>query len=133
MSIAATRRHIEPSKGGKDLNRAARHALDDTVPFPWNRLSVDVSHDGGRATVRLAGDLDFSQADTLRAILGSILDPTVVVDLRGLTFIDSTGLSALVLARRAATDEGRSLSLFGARGLVRRVFEATEMRDVLAD
>lgn len=75
---------------------------------------------------RLSGEIDLSNAADLQHLLsGLVHHGSVVVDLSGLEFLDSTGLSALVLARRQADRAGNRLGLAGARGAVRKVLEIT--------
>jgi anti-sigma B factor antagonist len=116
------------------LPAPCRHdCLGDPVPFPESSFWMEGSLGGGSSiVVRVGGDLDFSQADMVRKTLCSLVARTVVVDLGRLTFIDSEGLASLVLAQRAFRDRGRQLRLRGARGVVRRIFEATDMLDVLS-
>ncbi len=79
--------------------------------------TVEITRDG-RPRVRLQGDVDFRNAQTVREAVRSAAleagDP-IVLDLRCLTFIDSSGISALVRAARQARDRGRGLRLEGAR------------------
>jgi anti-anti-sigma factor len=49
--------------------------------------------------VELHGELDIASVDGLTDALVEIAGSTVVVDLSGLTFMDSTGIGALVMAR----------------------------------
>ena len=75
---------------------------------PELRIRVTVSCD--RHTIYLAGELDVASAPELKAVLGGIvLDASeVVIDLDGLTFIDSTGLTCILecqeSCRRSHTD-----------------------------
>jgi len=57
----------------------------------------------------------------------------VVADLSHLEFIDSTGLSALLVARHRIALLGARLQIRGAAGAARRVFEAAGLEDVLDD
>jgi anti-sigma B factor antagonist len=64
--------------------------------------------------VTLRGNLDIDTAAVLTATLEQILggpQPRVVVDLSGVVFCDSTGLSAFVLGDRRARDSGGWLRL----------------------
>ncbi len=106
-------------------------ALDD--PLSWDHFTVEVTHAQLPVVVRCRGGLDFAYADKLREVLAGITDREVVVDLCRLTFVDSTGLSVLVTARRTLQDVGGTMSIRGACGLVRRVFQAAELADVLDD
>jgi stage II sporulation protein AA (anti-sigma F factor antagonist) len=110
-----------------------QHPEHDDEPLSWDHFVVEVTAADVPVVVHCRGGLDFAYADGLREVFGSITERDVVVDLRRLTFIDSTGLSVLLSARRTLRDVGGSLSICGASGLVRRVFEAAELADVLDD
>lgn len=87
----------------------------------------------------LEGDLDLERAPELRRALGELVErsaQTVVVDLRRVSFLDSSGLGALIDARRAAHARGSRFLLvkpnpliwrtaFVTTGLT-RMFEAIE-------
>lgn len=85
-----------------------------------------------RAVVRIDGDIDVFTAPQLREHLFRLVESglrDLVVDLDGVTFIDSTGLSALVaVLKRVRAEEGglhlvctheRTLRLFRITGLPR--------------
>ena len=55
----------------------------------------------------LHGELDIVSAYDLALALVEVAGSTVVVDLSDLTFMDSTGISALVMARKRILDDGR--------------------------
>lgn len=64
--------------------------------------------DDGTAVIGVSGEIDFTNADEVaHAICDAVTrwsPATVRVDLRQATFIDSTGLGALIAGYRAATD-----------------------------
>lgn len=65
------------------------------------------------AVLHLRGELDAHTADGLRAALADLLErpvPRIVVDLAGLRFCDSVGLSAFVVSKQAITSRGGWLS-----------------------
>jgi anti-sigma B factor antagonist len=96
------------------------------------RMEVDES-EPGRHVLRLFGELDLVSADAVQHALVALAGSAVVADLSRLEFIDSTGLSALLRARRRVSDAGHRLELRGAQGPTRRVFEAAGLADVLDD
>lgn len=55
----------------------------------------------------------------------------VVVDLSGLTFLDSSGIHALVMAHQAALREGGKLYAVGAVGVVADLLDLTGVADLL--
>jgi anti-sigma B factor antagonist len=95
-------------------------------------FTVEVVNANGRAIVSLHGEIDMSCGPALRAALSAAQDgsPDVIVDLSGVTFMDSTGLNALIGAYHHAP-EGGSLGVVGARWAVRRVFDITGLSELL--
>lgn len=70
--------------------------------------------DRGVAVVRVAGDMDFANADALTSVMSDVLEAghqDVVLDLAELDFVDSGGLGAMVAAWKATRAAGASLAL----------------------
>ena len=77
---------------------------------------LDLNTDEGDAGVRLelTGELDISSAPVLEEALGRIeagQPSLLLVDLRGLEFMDSTGLRTLVSANQRARAQERRLAI----------------------
>jgi anti-sigma B factor antagonist len=73
----------------------------------------------------LAGELDISSAPTLERELRRAEDaapPVLVLDLRELTFMDSTGLRLVLGADARARKEGRRLAIVRGGEAIDRVF-----------
>src|SRR5215217_6776793 len=87
---------------------AMGHGLPDVPGFRLRPvvtpLSVEISHTGRGVVLALEGELDLAGAATLERELDGLDEGPVVVDLRELAFIDSSGLRALVLAARRLQD-----------------------------
>ncbi|WP_433617461.1 STAS domain-containing protein [Dactylosporangium sp. CA-139114] len=98
------------------------------------RFEAVTSVEGHRAAVALSGECDLSAREECTAALLAAVEtsPQVVVDLGGLTFLDSSGVHALVTAFRAAQDRGRRLSVVGAAGMVAHVLEITGVGGLLS-
>ena len=100
-------------------------------PVPLvTRVEVDVE---GQAIVYVEGDIDLATANSLREALVIALEksPTVVVDLGGAGFIDSTGLNAFVRGHGEAEQRGGSLRLRRPSRMLRRLLEITALESVL--
>ena len=74
-------------------------------------FAIDVAEQDERTLLTLSGELDLATVGELEAALASRLDAgeNVVVDLRGLAFMDSSGVRALVGAHQAAQECDGSL------------------------
>jgi len=78
----------------------------------------------GLHIVALHGELDIVSAYGLALALVEVAGSTVVVDLSGLTFMDSSGISALVMARNRIVADGRGQLVLARPGaIVRRALE----------
>lgn len=100
-----------------------------TAPLTSTRPGVDIDRDGQLHTVALRGEIDLSTADAVTsALMAALTDAghaTLVVDLRGLTFMDSSGLHALCTLRTQAIHRGNQLVLIRGPRQIQRIFELT--------
>ena len=98
-------------------------------------LSFTVAQDGdGVLVVSLGGQLDFLSAPQLAPRLADLQAATrdaVVVDVSGVTFIDSTGLNALVAAAQSIQSREATVLVAGASKHVARVFEIVRLGETL--
>jgi anti-sigma B factor antagonist len=82
----------------------------------------------GRNTLVVTGQIDMANAPAfrqeLRAVAAETRSPTLV-DLSAVTFLDSSGLNALVDANRSSEDSDVSLVLLNPSPVCRRVLEIT--------
>ena len=105
---------------------------------PWRALSLltlTTSQDQEAVRIELAGELDLSSALTfdeqLRRIEEECGTETLVLDMEGLKFMDSTGLRLIVSAHQRATRAGRRLAIVHASKAIRRIFRLTGMHERL--
>jgi anti-sigma B factor antagonist len=97
------------------------------------QLDLSTEQREGGAVVRLVGELDLSQADHVSEELAraEATEPAVlVIDLRGVSFMDSTGLRLLLAALRRAEPVGRRLVLVRGQEQVRELFRVARLDDV---
>jgi anti-sigma B factor antagonist len=89
----------------------------------------------GDALIALSGELDLSGAPALDEEIDRLAArdgvTRVVLDLRGLEFLDSSGLRLVALAERRLAGAGRQLVLVRGNETVQRVFEITRMEEHL--
>jgi anti-sigma B factor antagonist len=97
-------------------------------------LVVEHAVSNGHHTLSLSGDLDIASAATLKGrLLEASGEGTVgmTLDLSRLTFVDSTGISMIVLARKLADEHGFGLTLIPGSREIQRVFDLIGLLDVL--
>ena len=108
--------------------RHAEHAGDRS------RLLVRSLRHGDAHIVEFGGELDIEGAPTARRELGRACaagQPTVFLDLAGLTFMDSSGVQMIIEAHRRLRDEDRELVIVRAPKHVRRLLELCGLTEIL--
>jgi anti-anti-sigma factor len=91
-------------------------------------LTLEIESDGDTRCIRLRGELDLASAEALEAELGDALEDgqcQILVDMRELTFIDSTGIAILVAALRDGGEAKRLRFLPSRAPAVSRVMDLT--------
>lgn len=92
-------------------------------------FSVSVHRSDDALRLRVAGEIDLSNIEALQAEVANALESgesrLVVVDLAEVSFLDSSGISALLKGRRLADDAGKGFRVEGAQGMVREVLTIT--------
>lgn len=100
-----------------------------------SRFGFESSQDGSHVLVALQGELDLPATAELEPELDRVAgEPgleVLTLDLRGLEFLDSSGLRLVVVVERRLRDAGRRLVLVRGPQPVQRVFEITRMTDRL--
>jgi anti-anti-sigma factor len=95
-------------------------------------FEVEVSHEGSVRTIGLIGECDLQMFPDVDELFSKSLDngfSAVRIDLRGLTFIDSSGIRALMLATQQSQKKGAKLSIIPGPPQVMRVFELLGLQD----
>jgi anti-sigma B factor antagonist len=127
---------IEVTNGGRartvEISGASRRITTRTPPGPGIvdilYFSLNAVADPPQLRVVVTGELDVLSASGLRgAVQRRTKDgcSSVVVDLDGVTFIDCTGLSALLACQQEVAASGGTFSLGALSGAVARVIELT--------
>jgi anti-sigma B factor antagonist len=116
--------------------------LDDALSSEQNvkviseppHLIVEVTSGSQAKTIVLTGEADLQGTPKIEAALqdASAGEPgLIVVDLGNLTFIDSSGLHALVTGHELFRARGHELRIIPGPANIQRLFELTGMNEVL--
>jgi anti-anti-sigma factor len=89
-------------------------------------ITFSVEENAGRVVMALEGELDIAAVAEVEPELGRIEqgEPSLLVlDLRGVTFLDSSGIRMVLAADARAREQARKLVLIPGPEPVHRVFE----------
>jgi anti-anti-sigma factor len=98
------------------------------------RFTVDLLDAEGPTLVKLSGELDISVAPVLEEhvrYLGGAIAADVLMDLDRLTFLDSSGISVIVMACKRVRANGGSFSVTCSEPRVRRTLELSGLLEYL--
>jgi anti-sigma B factor antagonist len=102
-------------------------------PPVQSNFRVEV-HEGEAVVVDVVGELDLASSPILEQELDSSAvsgAPLVIVDLRKLEFMDSTGLSVLVRAHQRAVESGKQFAIVKGPQQVQRLLTLTGVAERL--
>jgi len=96
-------------------------------------LGLRVTHSDSETVLTVTGDINMTTSPRMRTALIEVASEQpeqLVVDLEGVTYIDSSGIATLVEALQRARREGRRLALRGLREGIRAVFRLARLDEV---
>lgn len=99
-----------------------------------NEFNVAEQEQGTARILTVSGELDLRTSPELEDRLGQAFDAgaeLVILDLRQIEFMDSTGLRVLLGAHQRAHQSGRRFALVKGADQVERVLTLTGVRDLL--
>lgn len=99
-----------------------------------SHFRVEIHSEGRSTVVELTGELDLASSAALEEELIRVIESDVdqvIVDLRQLEFMDSTGLSTLVKAHQRAEESGRRFALVRGSQQVQRLLSLTGVAERL--
>ena len=97
-------------------------------------LTVSIERTESAVIVEVAGEVDLSTAPRLKEVLDEVapVSGAVIVDLTGVSFMDSSGLNVLLQRREQLLGDhsGATVRLIVTQPSLRRLFEVTGLNDV---
>ncbi|MFL5820498.1 MAG: anti-sigma factor antagonist [Solirubrobacteraceae bacterium] len=96
-------------------------------------ITVVATPDPGQICVRLKGELDIATVPVARDRIADLKHKAsdVILDLRELSFIDSSGLNLVLQLAAESTRDGWNLALIPGSRAVQRIFELTGTQERL--
>lgn len=96
-------------------------------------FQIEERSEGKTPVVTVVGEIDVATAPQLRERLHAVIargEPTVVLDLLGVTFLDSTALGVLVGALKRCRELGGELHIVVADARIMKIFDITGLTKV---
>jgi len=94
-------------------------------------LQISARHIDQTTILDVSGDIDLASSPDLRkALLRELRElriPRVVLNLKKVEYVDSSGVASLVEALKASRDTGSRLILFGLNSAVREVLQLSKL------
>jgi anti-anti-sigma factor len=123
---------------GLAVGAAARHRHCHNGRGDGGTVAIQIGAEVGEGETRLAvlGEIDLTSVDELERALTDTLagrPARVVLDLGGVTFIDSSGINALVGGYRRGQDQGATVVVANTPPPVRHVLELVGVYSALAE
>lgn len=97
-------------------------------------MDIATRHEGEATILALSGDITlYNTPEVRKAILGLLKDkrvPGLLIDMRAVRYIDSSGVASLVEGLKASRDLGSRFALYGLTKTAREVLELTRLMRV---
>lgn len=84
--------------------------------------------------VELSGELDVSCADKLKSLVNDNIEEkfsNIVLDMKNLSYIDSTGIGIIVGIMKRLREDGKDISLLNAKDNVKKIFKITGLDQII--
>lgn len=97
-------------------------------------LTINVEEVNSQAIMTLKGEIDVYTAAKLKAELNELVNEhgsDVVVDLKDVTYMDSTGLGTFISGLKHSEKAGSTLRLIRANNRLFRLFKVTGLDDII--
>lgn len=97
-------------------------------------ISIDVQEQEQQTTIKLAGEIDAYTAPKLRETAFPYTEKQgadIVIDLSGVSYMDSTGLGVFVGLFKSLNANNGTLKLAGLSDRLKRLFDITGLADIM--
>lgn len=98
-------------------------------------MQIKVESKNNTDIVILSGEVDLYNSPQVRKKLTELINhknPHIIVDLSGVTYMDSSGLATLVEAMQKIAKNNGKFILVGIKGAVKNMFEIARLNEVFS-
>lgn len=97
-------------------------------------LNIEVNDNGDTQGLMLAGEIDAYTAPKLKEALLPLTElngNTIIVDLKNVNYMDSTGLGVFISALKSTKEHNSKMKLVSLQDRVQRLFEITGLDSII--
>ncbi len=108
--------------------------MTETTNLSGKRLNIDADINDGIVVAQVDGRVDTTTSVEFEAGIQALFAPEhrqVVLDFRGVDYVSSAGLRAVLLLARAAEEANCKMKIAGMNSDVRSIFEVTGFQKVV--
>jgi anti-sigma B factor antagonist len=129
-------RELDAARGAPRPRIEPVTTRDESSPMTGEFEPFRIDVEPARDSVRVApvGELDIATVDKLRGEVERLRESgfgKLVLDLRGVRFLDSTGLRLVLELDQAAREASQELTIIRGSSVVQRIFEVTQVAERL--
>ena len=98
------------------------------------RLGIDVQKSSGHPVLHVTGEIDIYTAPMFKQAVVNLVsegNKDVIIDLSGVTFMDSSGFGTLLGATRRLRPSGGGLHLAGPNSTIQRMLRLTRLDSIM--
>lgn len=95
-------------------------------------INIEIFNNEKEFEIHMRGEIDLNNINKIEKVLeeGIKEDKNIIVDMKDVRFIDSTGIGLLVKTYKTLKQKGNRIEIRNATGNVRKVFKITCLEDV---
>jgi len=98
-------------------------------------LDYSISNESGECLVSMTGVFSFDDNPDIRKMIGEVESGSAVscvIDMSGLSSIDSAGLGMILLINDAVKSSKKTMSIRGAQGQVQKMLDISKFSDIVS-
>ena len=114
------------------VDETGRSAVSANPKLPKAELTLKAEKNAEEASVHCSGRINSATSDLLQETIRTLIPKTrhIVLDLSGVSYIDSSGLGAIVGVYLAVSRAGGELKVSNAQPRIRELFQITKLSAV---
>lgn len=98
-------------------------------------MNIDIERKNNTVIIKPLGEIDLHNSPQLRKTLQEVIKndtAILLIDLEGVSYMDSSGLATLVEAFQHISKQGKKFALFSLQDTVKNIFSIARLDEIFA-